>query len=209
MTPDDRERLAARLTEVRTRMANRTPRETRDAILRLTQQETPGSAAMAFVLLAHARLEDDAFVGAQILEGKWTEDEHQERLLRWAGETAALLPALLLLFHVPNGAATTAVTTRDGRRVSLEGARMKRLGVRVGVPDLVLPVPRGPFSACFLELKRIGETVRPEQRAWIVNLRTNGNCADVRRGWRAARLFLLEYLTGLEPSVECRAKGRS
>jgi hypothetical protein len=62
-------------------------------------------------------------------------------------------------FHVPNGE----------RRDIKTGARLKKMGVRRGVPDLVLFSPSGKIH--LLELKRNGETLSPSQeefRDWAI-----------------------------------------
>lgn len=74
------------------------------------------------------------------------------------------VPELGLLFAIPNG---------GDRRASV-GARLKREGVRAGVPDLFLPCPRGGYSGLFIEMKRPGMSPRPAQQAWINALRGQG-----------------------------------
>jgi hypothetical protein len=54
-------------------------------------------------------------------------------------------------WHTPNGEARNIIT----------GARLKRYGVRRGIPDLVLINPAGLFHG--LELKRHGETLTDDQ----------------------------------------------
>ena len=63
------------------------------------------------------------------------EAEHQAALFRWASLVSLRLPELRLLFAVPNG----------GHRHRAVAARLKDEGVKAGVPDLFLPVPRGAF----------------------------------------------------------------
>ncbi len=65
-------------------------------------------------------------------------------MIAWAAYAQRKYPELELLFHVPNGEA------RDPRTA----AKLKWLGVRPGVPDLLLPVPRGPYAGLALEMKR-------------------------------------------------------
>lgn len=48
-----------------------------------------------------------------------------------------------LLFHIPNG----------GKRNIREAARLKRMGVRAGVADFFLAIPRGGYHGLFIELK--------------------------------------------------------
>ena len=54
-------------------------------------------------------------------------------------------------FHVPNGAPTNAIT----------GARLKSMGLKPGIPDLVLVAPDNTVR--FLELKREGGKLSPAQ----------------------------------------------
>lgn len=61
-----------------------------------------------------------------------------------------------LWFHVPNGE----------RRDVQTGARLKRMGVKPGVPDFLLISPYG--SVRFLELKRTGETLSDSQEEFRV-----------------------------------------
>jgi hypothetical protein len=48
-----------------------------------------------------------------------------------------------LLFHVPNG----------GNRNIIEAARLKKQGVRAGVSDLILLIPKGQFHGMIIEMK--------------------------------------------------------
>ena len=64
-----------------------------------------------------------------------TESVEQQSLFRWAAYQSGKYPELKLLYHVPNG----------GSRNKAEAGRFKAEGVKAGVPDLCLPVPRGEF----------------------------------------------------------------
>ncbi len=81
--------------------------------------------------------------------------EHTEQavIIQWARRWDHLYPELRLLFAIPNGAALTGYTDRRGRRYSPQAARLKAEGLRVGVPDLFLPVARQGFHGMFIELK--------------------------------------------------------
>jgi hypothetical protein len=61
----------------------------------------------------------------------------------------------LVWFHVPNG----------GRRDPGEAAKLKQMGVRAGVPDLVFVLPDG--RSAFVELKSDAGTLEPEQAAFF------------------------------------------
>ena len=74
-----------------------------------------------------------------------------------------LMPELRWLFHVPNG----------GWRNVTVGAKLKREGVRRGVPDYIWPLCRDGYPGFYLELKRVkGGGLEPEQkeyRDWLVS----------------------------------------
>ena len=76
---------------------------------------------------------------------KGSEDSHQIALMAWANdsETRKIYPELEWLFHIPNG----------GSRHKIEAGKLKAMGVKPGVPDLALLVPKGPYNGLFIELK--------------------------------------------------------
>lgn len=73
-----------------------------------------------------------------------TESEEQQTLFRWAAMQCGKYPELALMFHIPN----------EGKRSWMTGGRMKAEGLKSGVPDIFLPVPRGEFHGLFVEMKR-------------------------------------------------------
>jgi hypothetical protein len=123
-----------------------------------------------------------------------TDDEHfaQRALMLWAaGEgVQATHPELAALFAVPNFSGF--VGSKEARLAA--GARAKAEGRKAGVPDLVLPAPRGGYAALYLEMKDQDGRVRPEQRTWHARLRSLGNKVEVHRSWERAREAILAYL---------------
>jgi len=111
---------------------------------------------------------------------------HQVALFAWAALNVKTYPELALLFAIPNG----------GLRDKITAARLKAAGVRAGVPDTFLPVPRGPWHGLFIELKKPGEhRVDPKQDNFINELIKQGFGAAVCVGWEAASKMLIQYLT--------------
>lgn len=86
----------------------------------------------------------------------------------------------LLYFAVPNG----------GKRNLLEAVRMKRLGIRPGIPDLVLIPKAGPW--CFIELKSPKGVQSEAQREWAAKLERFNCVTRVCRSLDEVRQFLFE-----------------
>ena len=93
-------------------------------------------------------------------------------------------PALRNLFAVPNG----------GDRHKIVAAKMKREGVKSGIPDYVLLWPTADFHGLAIELKSMTGYASREQKVWIERLRANGYRAEVCRGADAAWQVLRDYL---------------
>jgi hypothetical protein len=114
-----------------------------------------------------------------------TEDSEQEALFQWAERAACTMPELRLLFAVANG----------GYRHPATAARMKRTGVRAGVPDMLLPVAREGWNGLFIELKRRkGGVVSVNQKEWIRRLAEQGYKVAVCKGWEEAKDEIEGYL---------------
>jgi len=114
------------------------------------------------------------------------EGNEQEALFSWALYAAGAMPELGLMFHVPNG----------GSRNRIEAAKLKRQGVRAGVPDICLPVARGGFHGLFVELKYGRNKATDRQTAWLDALRSQGYLAVECVGWDTAREVITKYLKG-------------
>lgn len=114
-----------------------------------------------------------------------TEDFEQELVLRWAIGQTDTWPELVLLYHVANG----------GKRGKREAAKLKRMGVKAGVPDLCLPVARSGFHGLYVEMKRLdGGRVSTEQTAWLAALHAAGHCVAVAEGHEQAIAVIKDYL---------------
>lgn len=120
-----------------------------------------------------------------------TEEQEQEALFRWIAFQSVKYPELKLMIHIPN----------EGKRSKAEGARLKRIGLRPGVPDLILPIPKNGKGGLFIELKRQkGGRVSENQKKWIEELERNGNVASVCYGWLEAAVLIARYI-GMDSRV--------
>lgn len=113
-----------------------------------------------------------------------SEHESQRQVFTWATLQSGAWPELGLLFAVPNGGARNVVV----------GKKLKAEGVKAGVPDIVLPVPRGGFHGLFVEMKRPGNPPSKEQKEWLAALKGQGYCTAVCLGFDHAQAVIMRYL---------------
>jgi hypothetical protein len=115
-----------------------------------------------------------------------TEAAHQTALFAWCAlpEVQRDYPELKLLFHIPNG----------GTRNKVEAGKLKAQGVKSGVLDLFLPVPRSMFAGLFIELKVGSNKLSENQQKWITELRLQHYDVGIHYGWIEASQHLRDYL---------------
>lgn len=117
------------------------------------------------------------------------EQIEQVNLIRWTQqpEVRRRYPDLKLLYHVPN----------ERKCTPAQGQMLKRLGVKSGVPDLCLPVPRGGYHGLYIELKSPEKSARASanQTWWVEELISQNYAACVCKGWEMARDTILRYMT--------------
>lgn len=88
------------------------------------------------------------------------------------------------MFAIPNG----------GLRHKATAGRLKAEGVKAGVPDICLPVPRPPYAGLYIEMKVAGRPPSSEQATWLAALNELGYLALVCDGFEAARAAIEGYL---------------
>ncbi|HDL7752885.1 TPA: VRR-NUC domain-containing protein [Yersinia enterocolitica] len=113
------------------------------------------------------------------------ETEEQAALIAWADKT--VIDGICIgdyLIHIPN----------EGKRGPKAARDAKRLGLRKGVPDLFLALPRGGYAGLWVEMKVIGGKVTAEQQLWLLRLRNSSYRAEVCEGLDAVKKVLFQYL---------------
>ena len=111
-----------------------------------------------------------------------TEHDIQKSYFEWASWQKS--PELKQLFAVPNG----------GHRHPATAVKLKKEGVKAGVPDVLLPVARGAFIGMAIEFKANDGTPTKEQRQRMTELQHNGWCVTMCWDWESAARFTLGYL---------------
>ena len=81
-----------------------------------------------------------------------------------------------------------------GTRDAVEAKHLKQQGVKSGVPDLCLPVPRGQYHGLYIEMKTESGHTSDEQEWWGERLQAQGYVWRVCHGWQAAVAVLEWYL---------------
>ena len=109
-----------------------------------------------------------------------TEDQEQKQLIQWCRTR----PELQFLFHIPN-------ESIGGQAWMI---RNRQMGVKSGVPDLMLPVPMNGYHGLFIEMKTKTGRISPQQRRWLDMLNAVGYLAVVAYGWEDARCKISDYL---------------
>jgi hypothetical protein len=127
----------------------------------------PGSAlltpAKAKRLLQPAESDEQA-MAMEALVGKARKGQR-----RTLGDGMTLrYPELLLLYAInPN---------KGGNRSKAGRGKGKAMGLLPDMPDLHLPVMRGPFIGLYIEMKRKGTYGSKDQRGMAAALRSEGHC---------------------------------
>lgn len=86
--------------------------------------------------------------------------------------------------HVANERKTKVTRGRNGKWFSPEGSKLKKKGVKKGVPDVLIFDPRHGFAGLAIELKVDKNRQSPEQRIWQKTL--------TKCGWKTLTTWSLD-----------------
>ncbi|HEN3632629.1 TPA: VRR-NUC domain-containing protein [Yersinia enterocolitica] len=114
------------------------------------------------------------------------ETEEQAALIAWADKT--VIDGICIgdyLIHIPN----------EGKRGPKAARDAKRLGLRKGVPDLFLALPRGGYAGLWIEMKSSKGQIDNNQNCWLVKLTDIGYKVDVFYSFLSAKDAIISYLS--------------
>ena len=116
-----------------------------------------------------------------------SESREQSDVIAWANQCAALgiHPELEWLHAIPNG----------GKRDKIEAAHLKAQGVKSGVPDLFLPVPKGGYHGLYIEMKVNKNKPTDNQIKWLSALSSFGYATSVCYSAKEARDKIEKYIS--------------
>jgi len=111
---------------------------------------------------------------------KNSESNSQAQFVSWCDERN------ILIFSIPNGGYGIPVAV---------AMRLKREGLKSGVPDLFIPIPIDPYHGLFIEMKRSdgGKTTK-NQKTWLSILANQMYCCAIAHGFEGAKKAACEYL---------------
>jgi len=115
-----------------------------------------------------------------------TETQLQIAVFEWAKQNYTKAPELALMYHIPN----------EGLRDPKTGAIAKRKGVKQGVPDICLPVPRSGYPALYIELKSDNGKVSQAHSKYIKALIDVGCAVAVIDNLDECKRLISQYITG-------------
>ena len=120
------------------------------------------------------------------------ENQHQMAVIKWSQQPSIRQqwPELALLFHIPN----------ERHCTPQQGRMLKLMGVKRGVPDLFLPVPRGRYHGLWIEMKTETGTATNDQKWWGDRLTAQGYLCYLCHGWDTAVRVLEWYMEQGAPS---------
>ncbi|HEI6845503.1 TPA: VRR-NUC domain-containing protein [Yersinia enterocolitica] len=113
------------------------------------------------------------------------EAEEQAALIAWADKT--IIDGICIgdyLIHIPN----------EGKRGPKAARDAKRLGLRKGVPDLFLALPRGGYAGLWIEMKTLNGKPTPDQNHWLNKMNEIGYLATIKFSCVEAMKTITEYI---------------
>jgi VRR-NUC domain-containing protein len=118
------------------------------------------------------------------------EHAEQVKVITWAKRMECTVPALALLFSIPNG----------GQRSKATAGKLKAEGVKAGVSDLFLALPARGYHGIFLEMKAKDGRLSELQMNFLEDVSDQGYCAAV--GYGADRgIEILEWYVGIRSDI--------
>jgi len=115
-----------------------------------------------------------------------SEDSELIKVFDWLTWQSKNNPILNCIFHVAN----------ERKCTPAYGARLKRKGVRSGVPDIVCPIPRGDYHGLWIEMKAKTGRVSEKQKEFMILLHGQGHKVVVAWSGDDAIQLLKDYLRG-------------
>lgn len=139
------------------------------------------------------------------------EELEQKGLFGWINSNCPK-ELVQFIFAVPNGGERPHVeyTNKQGEKKKWcpEGKRLKDMGVRAGVADIICLIPCDGFHGFVIEMKEPGKKPTPAQRSFLLGASPLGFKCMVAYSYMEARKFILDYF-GIERLGDLNGRIRS
>jgi len=110
----------------------------------------------------------------------------QKALFTWA----ALIPELKWMHSIPNG----AVLAGDKQKRAIQMRTLKATGLKPGVWDVFLPLPRNGYHGLYIEMKAGKNKLSDNQEDFGQEVHENGYLTHVCYGWDEAKRVISDYI---------------
>lgn len=114
--------------------------------------------------------------------GELAETSMQKLVMQWVRAQAHLSPYVI---HIPN----------EGKRSLQSAAILKAMGMRSGVSDLFIALPRGCYHGAWIELKTSKGRISENQKEFFADMQTAGYYTAVCRSFDEAIDCIRDYYT--------------
>lgn len=112
------------------------------------------------------------------------EEDLHRACFEWVGLVTPRYRILRWLVHYPAG----------GKRPKGEAGKLKAMGAKPGVPDLVLPRRHGQWAGLAVELKAATGRLSDDQREWLLALGEEGYLTAVCRTLEEFQAVMMRFL---------------
>lgn len=119
---------------------------------------------------------------------KQLEYQSQCALFEWAASNEKKYPPLALMFASANG----------GKRNIITAMKLKKSGVKAGVPDIFLACPNKKKAGLFIEMKAGKNKLSDLQKDWHTKLIKAGYAVITCYDWQHAKDMIIGYLSDAE-----------
>jgi len=114
------------------------------------------------------------------------EYQNQKALFAWA----ALIPELKWMHSIPNG----AVLAGDKQKRAIQMSTLKATGLKPGVWDVFLPLPKHGYHGLYIEMKAGKNKLSDNQEDFGQAAHENGYLTHVCYGWDEAKRVISDYI---------------
>lgn len=114
-----------------------------------------------------------------------TENQHQKALFDWA----AIYDELKWMHSIPNG----AVLAGDRKKRAIQMSSLKATGLKPGVWDVFLPLPKHGYHGLYIEMKVGKNKLSDLQHEFGDYVHKNGYLTATCYDWEEAKQVITEY----------------